>query len=159
MTSWRQHPKLQGRFHPEFPDDLQVIAHDGHPRISGHGAELVWVRVSAAEGDVFRGKILNTPVRLTSVAEGTEILFIIPDAGEHPLHVSAQYLAQRGSWRLLMPCQKCGLTELLSPARDLFRSTFPSLGDDPLEKGFTLTTKCGWCGGGQVVRIKRVPLA
>src|SRR5436309_3534925 len=105
MTSWRQHPKLQGRFHPDFPDDLQVIAHDGHPAISGRGAELVWVRVTAAEGDVFKGQVLNKPFQLLNVAEGVAILFIVPEAGEHPLHVTTEYLAQRDSWRLLMPCQ------------------------------------------------------
>ena len=25
MTPWREDPKLQSRFHPDFPDDLQVL--------------------------------------------------------------------------------------------------------------------------------------
>src|SRR5215471_14876033 len=32
--NWREHPLLKSRFHPEFPDDLQVIVHDGGPRLS-----------------------------------------------------------------------------------------------------------------------------
>jgi len=27
--SWRNHPALVGRFHPEFYDDMQVYVHDG----------------------------------------------------------------------------------------------------------------------------------
>lgn len=26
---WRDHPKLRGRFHSEYPDDLQVVIHEG----------------------------------------------------------------------------------------------------------------------------------
>ncbi len=81
MTSWREHPKLRGRFHPDCPDDLQVIVHDGHPAISRRSPEVVWVRVTGAEGATFTGVVLNRPVQLRSVGEGAEILFIIPGGG------------------------------------------------------------------------------
>ncbi len=42
-NDWREHPKLKGRFHPDHPDDLQVIAHDGGARITGNAPEAVWV--------------------------------------------------------------------------------------------------------------------
>jgi hypothetical protein len=56
---WRTHPGLQGRFPDEFPDETQVIAHDGGPRFSDHRPELVWVTVTAMDGDVFTGRVLN----------------------------------------------------------------------------------------------------
>ncbi|MGV3721034.1 MAG: hypothetical protein ACO1SX_08995, partial [Actinomycetota bacterium] len=46
--AWRAHPKLRGRLHPDHPDDLQVIVHDGGPRISTHAPEAVWVSVTGA---------------------------------------------------------------------------------------------------------------
>ncbi|MCA8995839.1 MAG: DUF2314 domain-containing protein, partial [Planctomycetaceae bacterium] len=84
---WRHHPRLRGRFHPEFPDDLQVIVHDGGPRLSPNPAELVWVRVVHQEGELFRGEVLNQPHKLKSVRHGDEVLFIVPASGEHPLQV------------------------------------------------------------------------
>jgi hypothetical protein len=158
MTSWREHPKLQGRFHPDGPDDLQVIVHDGHPAISGRRPKLVWVRVTGSEDETLTGVVLNRPAHLRSVGERTEIVFIIPGGGEYPVQVTREYLAQRDSWRLLMACKKCGLTELLSPARELVAATFPGVGDDQLRRGFTFTTRCGWCGGAKSCGSSDYPL-
>src|SRR5690242_6623830 len=63
---WRTDPLLAGRFHASYPDDLQVIVHDGGPRLSVIGPELMWVRLTdvAAEGEglrVYRGALLNRP--------------------------------------------------------------------------------------------------
>jgi hypothetical protein len=40
-SPWSEHPKLQGRFDPEFPDDLQVIVHHSGPYIPDRRPELV----------------------------------------------------------------------------------------------------------------------
>lgn len=61
MNQWRTHPKLQGKFLPDYPDDLQIIAHDGGPRITQTAPELVWVSVTAMDGEVFSGRLLNQP--------------------------------------------------------------------------------------------------
>ena len=42
---WRTDPLLAGRFHQNYPDDLQVVVHDGGPRLSVIGPELMWVRL------------------------------------------------------------------------------------------------------------------
>jgi len=57
----RNHPKLHSRFHPEYPDDVQVIVHEGGPRITDRRPEVVWVRVIGVERDVFTGEVLNEP--------------------------------------------------------------------------------------------------
>ena len=75
LSPWNEHPKLRGRFHPEFPDDLQVIAHDGGPHTSDRRPELVWVRVTGCEDDIFTGVVLNHPTQLRGVVEGSQILF------------------------------------------------------------------------------------
>jgi len=161
---WTKHPKLQGRFHAEFPDDLQVIDHDGHPPITKRGAELVWVRMSACGHDVpifgdrtvplFRAIVLNKPQHLQTLSEGTEIQFLVPEGGKYPLQVTENYLQERASWRMLTPCTQCGLSELFDPPSAIVRHSFPNVTADQLS-GFTFTTKCGWCGGGQVVRLMR----
>ncbi len=150
-----EHPKLRGRFHPEFPDDLQVIVHDGGPYRSDRRPELVWVCVTACEHEIFSGVVLYKPAQLLRVAEGSHILFIVPEGGEYPLQVTPKYLQERLTWRLLRPCKKCGLSELFDPPSELVASSFPVVTADQLSKGFTFTTRCGWCGDTMVVRLKR----
>ncbi len=68
---WQQHSKLRQRFHAEAPDDLQVIVHDGGPRLSKNSPELVWVTVIGAdESDVFTGRVLNQPQQLENCFSG-----------------------------------------------------------------------------------------
>jgi hypothetical protein len=166
---WTNHPSLQGRFNPEFPDDLQVIVHDGPPTITKRAPELVWVRVTACGrevpifGDnrhltVFRGTVLNKPHHLLTVSEGAGIQFVVPKSGPHPLQVTAQYLEERPSWRLIAACKNCGMSELFCPALELAKRSFSNMTDNQLS-GFMFTTRCGWCGGGQVVRLMRKPLS
>lgn len=154
-SSCNEHPKLRGRFHAEFPDDLQVIVHDGGPHICDRKPELAWVRVIECEDEVFSGVLRNRPFHLQSVAEGALIRFIVPGGGQYPLQVTRQYLEERSTWRLLAPCNQCGLTELLDPVSQLLTASFPDIAADQLSRGFTFTTRCGWCGGGMVVRLKR----
>jgi hypothetical protein len=100
-NKWREHPKLKGRFHPDYPDDLQVIVHDGGPRFSSTQLEVVWVAVTGMmsskafqarvltpttsakdtssydqEFQVFKGRVLNQPHKLQSIHQGSNIKFI-----------------------------------------------------------------------------------
>lgn len=154
-SPWNEHPKLRGRFRPEFPDDLQVIVHDGGPVTSDRQPELMWVRVVECQDGVFSGIVLNSPTQLKSVTQGSVIQFIVPEGGQYPVQVNRKYLQERSAWRLLVPCKKCGLTELLDPPSQLLASSFPSITADQLSQGFTFTTRCGLCGGAVVVRLKR----
>ncbi|HEY8505384.1 MAG TPA: hypothetical protein VIL46_12445 [Gemmataceae bacterium] len=148
---WRKHPKLQGRFHPDFPDDVQVLAHDGGPRLTDRHPEVVWVRVTGCEGDVFTGTVLNRPYQLQTVTEGGEILFVVPEGGEHPLRVTKKYLAERPDW-VILPCNRCGLTELFDAPSDLIRTVFPKA--PPGAPVSVFTAFCGACGGTLLVKSK-----
>jgi len=150
--SWRRHPKLQGRFHEEYPDDVQVMVHDGGPRLTSCQPEIVWVRVSGGEGDTFTGRVLNRPHHLQTVSENSEIRFIVPEIGEHPLMVTEKYLAERPHWDII-PCNRCGLSELLDAPSDLIRVVFPNLPADSAECRM-FTAFCGACGGILVVQVK-----
>jgi predicted nucleic-acid-binding Zn-ribbon protein len=148
---WRKHPALQGRLRREHPDDLQVIVHDGGPRLSDRKPELVWVTITVYDGEVFSGKVLNQPEQLETVSKDEEIYFVVPKCGEYPIHVTKKYLDERSDW-IIHPCQKCGLTELFDAPSDLMKAVFPALPDGAVTEAFT--TLCGMCGGVQLIQHK-----
>jgi hypothetical protein len=152
---WRSHLKLQGRFHPEHPDDIQVVVHDGGPRLTNHRPELVWVTIVRCDANLFCGTVLNEPEQLSSVSQGSEIQFLIPDGGDHPLMVTDKYLRERASW-IIQPCNKCGLSELFDAPSDLMRVVFSNVPPDSVMEAFTVF--CGACGGAQVVQHKDAQL-
>ena len=152
---WRRHPRLAGRFHPDFPDDLQIVVHDGGPRLSDRPPELVWARVDEGDGgDLFWGRVLNAPHGLASVAEGDRVRFVVPESGDHPLMVRPEYLAERGDW-VIEPCSGCGVSELLDAPSDLVAATFPDL--PPGQSPEMFTAFCGLCGGVQVIERRHAP--
>src|SRR5690348_7224565 len=143
-SQWRAHPKLRERFHPDYPDDLQVIVHDGGPRLSANPPEAVWVTVVGVEGEVFRGRVLNQPHNVQSVRQGSEIEFIVADGAEFPVMVADKHLRERGAW-VIHPCERCGFTELFDAPSDLIRIVFPNLPAGAEMSG--CTTFCPLCGG------------
>jgi hypothetical protein len=147
---WRDHPRLKGRFQLEYPDSLQVLVHDGGPRLTDRHPELIWVSVTGGEGEVFSGRVLNQPHQLMSLSLGSQIRFIVP-GGEHPLLVTDKYLAERPAWEIT-PCNRCGLSELFDAPSDLMRVVFPNTPKDAVMSMFTAF--CGACGGILVVKQK-----
>jgi hypothetical protein len=153
-SEWREHPKLKDRFLPDHPDDLQVIVHDGGPRITQKRPETVWVTVTGMDGEVFRGQVLNQPHNLQTIRQESEIKFIVPVGVEHPIMVTDKYLRERGSW-VIHPCQKCGLPELFDAPSDLIRVVFPNTPPDGEMSMFTAF--CPMCGGVQGVESASSP--
>ena len=151
FPSWRSNPRLKSRFHSQCPDDLQVIIHEGGPRLSQSAPELVWVSITREESEsVFVGTILNQPHNLKSLKAGDEIKFIVPDAGQYPLLTTDHYLAERPQWKI-HGCHKCGLTELFDAPTDLIRVIFP---DAPSTAEIEMFTSfCGFCGGIQGIEL------
>ena len=147
---WRNDPRLLGRFHPEYPDDVQVIVHDGGPRTTDRRPEIVWVRVIGCDGEVFRGQVLNRPDQLEMVKQGDFIKFIVPESGAYPILVREQYLKERENW-IIYPCNKCGLTELFEPPSELIKIVFPNIPEGPEGSIVSFTAFCGACGGILVV--------
>jgi hypothetical protein len=145
---WRRHPRLAGRFHPEGPDDVQILVHDGGPRLTDRRPELVWARVLAVDSDVFHAEVLNQPVRLTTVRKGDRVQFVVPASGDNPVMVRPKYLEERSKW-IIGPCSQCGLSELLDAPSDLIAKVFPNLKAGEVVDGFTAI--CGVCGGVQTV--------
>jgi hypothetical protein len=150
-NEWREHPKLKGRFHAHHTDDLQVLVHDGGPRLSRNPAEAVWVTVTGMDGEEFRGRILNQPHNLRSVHQGSEIKFAVADGADFPVMVTDKYLQERGAW-VIHPCRKCGFSELFDAPSDLIRVVFPNTPADAQMSMFTAF--CPLCGGVQGVEAK-----
>lgn len=146
---WAAEPALRGRLHPEYPEDLMVLAHDGGPRFSPHPAEGIWVRLTGGSGTRFRGVALNQPHHLETVSEGQEIQFIVPAAG-HPVMVTETYLADRERWKI-GACDACGCDELFDPPLALAKATFEGM--PPLEPSQRLqfTSRCPSCGEGMLM--------
>src|SRR5512142_1187570 len=95
-TSWRTDPSLAGRFHQDYPDDLQVLVHDGGPRFTRLPPEMMWVHVTEKQGLAYAGTLLNVPHQLQSVRKDDKILFLPPkDAKFPPIYTTAAYLAER----------------------------------------------------------------
>ncbi|OWK44956.1 DUF2314 domain-containing protein [Fimbriiglobus ruber] len=152
---WREHPKLKGRFLADHPDDLQVLVHDGGPRLSRNPAEAVWVTVTGMDGGVFRGRVLNQPHNLRNVRQGNEIKFVAADEAEYPVMVTDKYLRERGTW-VIHPCRQCGFSELFDAPTDLIRVVFPNAPAGARMSMFT--SFCPLCGGVQGVESKDDPV-
>lgn len=147
---WRNDPALTGRFHPDAPDDCQVVVHAGGPRLTATAPELVWVRVVSKRGDAYRAKLLNQPTQIPGLSAGDEILFLASSGSPYPVMATEAYLAERKGW-VIQPCDKCGLSELFDAPSDLMRATFPNLPADAAMEMFTAF--CPLCGGVQGVEI------
>ena len=145
MFPWRSHARLTGRFHPQHPDHLQVVIHEGGPRLSKAAPELVWVEITHIEDEnVFAGKILNQPRNLSSLSSGDQIKFVVPHMGKYPLLTTQKYLNERPQWKI-HGCNKCGLTELFDAPSDLLQVIFPHMAADTEIEMFT--SFCAFCGG------------
>ncbi|MBX7221089.1 MAG: hypothetical protein K1Y36_14165 [Blastocatellia bacterium] len=151
---WRTHPKLKGKLLEDYPDDLQVIVHDGGPRLTINPPELVWVRVMGVQEDLFFGVVLNQPHHLQLVEKNSPIMFLVSDHAPYPIQVRASYLQERPDW-MVHPCSKCGNNELLDAPSDLIKVIFPNLPSDSELEMFS--TFCGLCGGVQVVENQKLP--
>lgn len=73
--AWRSDPRLVGRFHPDFPDDVQVWIYKGTLENMRGTPELVWVRLWSCTEDECEGRMLNEPFDIKSMHEGDMIRF------------------------------------------------------------------------------------
>lgn len=173
---WHRDPDLRGRFHASWPDDLQVLVHDGEPRRTERKPELCWVRVVAAEPGpprwitfvpdvhelserelaqkyrrsqtVYVATLLNAPEALVSIRQGDAIRFLAGGGLEHPLLVTPQYLAERAGWKITL-CSECGMSECLDPPSVMARLRFPDNPPGATVQNFT--SFCALCGGMQML--------
>ncbi|HUJ63069.1 MAG TPA: hypothetical protein VLX92_31440 [Kofleriaceae bacterium] len=156
---WHRDPLLEGKFHAQYPDDVQTFVHDGDPRRTRRGPELCWVRILKIERaptrrltasdfepsrHVYIGELLNQPHTLQSVKRGDRIKLISVHGLPHPLHVTDEYLREREQWTIT-PCNKCGASECFDPPSVMAKVRFP---DAPVDaQPIKFTSFCSHCGG------------
>ena len=165
MTFWRDDPALKGRFHPEYPDDLQVLVHEGSFRFTDTKPEVVWARVFALleittnegrKAQAYKAILLNQPNHLKTLKVGQEILFVAHVGYQHAIRITHDYLADRASFDI-EPCDKCGLPETFDPISKLSAHTFPDAKKLVDEGNFQLFSSfCPMCGGVMIVRHKHL---
>lgn len=164
MTSWRNDAQLAGKFHQGFPDDLQVVVHDGSFRFTKTKAEVVWARIIGVhntkinENTVYKAVVLNQPHQLTSVKIQQEILLVSYQEYPYSIYVTEEYLKTRSSY-IITPCNGCHLPEVFDPIPKLMDHTFPAMkekidaGEEPLLPVFS--SFCPMCGQTMVVKGKK----
>lgn len=176
---WRADEVLRPRLNPNFPDDIQVLVHDGEPRRTNRKLEECWVRITGAfdcgpraallvpgtgvteeefarrypsPSTVYSATLLNQPHFLETVKEGDTVYFIAGGGVPRPLMVTEQYLAERPSW-IIAPCAKCGFSECLDAPSVMARTRFPDAPPGSEMKSFS--SFCAFCGGIQLLAKMR----
>lgn len=160
MAIWHSDPALNGRFHPEFPNDVQVLVHEGSFRFTHARPEVMWARISdrvmikGAQGrriGAYRAMLLNQPFELQTLHQQDEILLVGHAHYPYSIRVSELYLTERTDYDIL-PCNQCGLPELFDRISVLTATTFP---DTPSDQHLMMfTSACPLCSGLLVVRHK-----
>ncbi len=94
---WREHPRMEGRFHEQYPDDIQVFFQHPESEDPMHN-EVMWVTVIAhdAASDTFLGVLLNAPRHLKDVQEGDNV--VIHPPADSPLPAAREAGKGRLGW-------------------------------------------------------------
>jgi len=172
---WHTDSNFSGKFHPNHPNDIQVVVHDGEPRRTQRPPEACWVTLTGVHGalrvpvagpdakpplqasqvrweerTVYTGKLLNVPKNLQTVRQGDTILVVYSPGLPCPLHVTPNYLAERPRWSVT-PCNKCGADQTLDPMTIMAKTRFP---DAPA--GMTPVAFSAFCGCGGTMMLAMV---
>ena len=138
-TPWRTDPALAGRFHPQYPDDVETT----FILLGKKTLEKMWVRISEVVPRVgYRGVLLNTSHLEPALAQGARVL--IRPSKSHPpaLWVPDGACADNlREWSSV--CEKCGFDLVFIPISELAKMQFP---DAPPGAVFErMTTRCLMC--------------
>lgn len=151
---WRHHPALKKLFHPDHPDDLPAIIHDGF-RAATRSPEKVWITVKGIQNNLLEGILLNEPEQLPDIKQGQQYKFLISTVGI-PILVSDEYLDQTQEWVIEIPCNECGNDVLFDTPQELISIAFPDLPEDATMDAFS--TFCPLCKGAMVIKHKDAKL-
>ncbi len=147
--NWNSNPELAGRTVKDYPNDIQVIVHEGHPRITGVTPEYIWVTITEYNNGVYSGKLLNKPSNLKTHQLNQIINFVVPANPKLPaLEVSPEYLKEIKNWNV-HKCEKCGNDQLLESPLVFIEKKFPNQPKDAIMESFTYF--CFVCGGVMVI--------
>jgi hypothetical protein len=117
---WRHDPALAGRFHDDFPDDVQVRFYLAPP----YGEDM-WVSTFGVDLTVggYVGELLNTPKRDgTGLSPGSVVSYRAARADALPIWVSPAMRADFRAWSSL--CPACGFDFVVPAIADVIGPAF-----------------------------------
>jgi hypothetical protein len=144
---WRTDPALVGRFHPSFPDDLQVDFYFA----ASVGRERMWVQTDAVDGDIggYAAVLLNQPHAPRAVIDkGARVSYRIAPGMPNPLWVSPAMQANMRDWST--KCAACGFDMPLEPIDNIVGPHVAAAHQRPHE---ILGMRCPSCGN--EIEVKR----
>jgi len=138
QQGWHVDPFFAGRFHPEYPSDLEVLFF----LPASQKVEQMWVQLDrvASEG-TYEGTLLNTSHFEPTLTQGTRVTVRGAKGAKGPLWVSPSMQANAAGWTSV--CQSCGFDALFEPVQALVARTFPDA--PPGAEMLNFTTRCPMC--------------
>lgn len=144
---WRMDPELAAWCHINYPDDCQVLIHNGaSPTFGDTDREIVWATINDRQGDIFSATVINDPQHVQSIRQGHTIQFA-KTGGNHPPALLTGELVRDLPRLDVKPCQKC--------RNRLVFDSIAKLAPDEVEAyPHKVETVCRFCGEPQIVRIQ-----
>ncbi len=145
---WRNDPVLSDRFHPDYPDDLQVTF------FFTNGTEAMWVRTTGVDLKIggYEGTLLNDPsAEGTGLAQGARVAYRVAKGTPDPVWVSPVARANLDGWE--SECTRCGFDLLFESVEEITARQFNEKHDF-----FAFTTRCSMCGGTMLVKRPGAPI-
>lgn len=164
MAVWHTDPAMAGRFHPDHPDDVQVLLHEGSFRFTPARPEVMWARLIgratiAGQGGrrmgAYRMELLSQPLELQTLAAHDHILAVCNSSYPYVIRVSETYLTERTDYEV-WPCNQCGLPELFDNISALTAYAMGGSVAVAEQRVMMFTSACPLCGGTLVVRHKDI---
>ena len=146
---WQHDPTLAGRFHPSYPNDLEVRFYFAEQQT----LEKMWVRTTGLDEPVggYLGVLVNRPhTDGTGLRPGASVAYRAAPGMTDPIWVTPAMRANLFGWLSL--CDSCGFDMLLMPAEEVIQRQF-TLPPGTVMEAFS--TRCLACGGGMVVRKRK----
>lgn len=138
---WRTDPRLAKARHPEFPDDVQAMFFLQFPAL-----EQMWVRIEAAVGNAYEGRLLNQP-HAGGLQKDARVRIACPPGSTLPIWASPTVEANQQRYR--GACAQCGFDWVVVPVDQLIQQQFPDA--PPGAQLMSFTTRCALCQGTQVL--------
>jgi hypothetical protein len=179
-TPWRNDPDLAGKLHPQSPDDVQVLVHDGEPRRTQRNPEGCWVKITGTAGvlrspimpkgppgpaiasqltwlerTIYQGQLLNQPHQLSTVSQGATVRFVHAPGIPNPLMITPAYEQERPRWAFT-PCDRCGADQALDAPSVMAKTRFPDAPPGAVPVAFSAFCPCG--GTMMLAQVEGAPM-
>lgn len=147
-SPWHGDPDLQGLFHPDCPDDVEVLFFFPHKRVK----EKMWVRLQQIRPDIggYQGELLNSSYTLNALTKGRQIMLRKSPGLPAPFYLTPEMLENQRDWDI--HCTSCGFDAVFRPIGELASMQFPDAPDGALPVAFT--TRCPLCKDTMTLELK-----